>query len=268
MRHTFASGVAGTYHVYVGSSGRSLNDISGTVSTGKTEQLPLFRLPHTTSFGGDSSDYRIQLGPYTLKKNGTYSLTASWQEGGSAKLSVVQVDEAGQRTGESKSYTITSGVATAITVPVDGYYFTEIPAGMTHTDFRYQLGHQGEALPDMQTALTGGKVTINNVELMHYSGGAPYLHDTITNTTGRGIKEYHWGMMAFDKDGKPLKLQWNPFGSGRKAHYFLYDWGERDIPPRRHGRRHWRVVAGRRGETGERHRFAGIRHLLFQADYL
>ena len=40
------------------------------------------------------------------------------------------------------------------------------------------------------------------------------------------------GMLAFDKDGKPLKLLWNYLSSSTTPEYsFLYDWGSDEIAP-------------------------------------
>ena len=189
--------------------------------TAGTTELPLQRLPHIVQFAdGETSVQRIQCGPYTLSAGIEYTLTITWKEGGEAALNCVGIGEDAVQNGIRSSYTITGGIPLQLTVPADGYYYMEIPGGLAHTDLRYEL---------KPLVLAAASVTFNYVELLHYSDGSPYLHDSVTNNSGRNIKEYERGMMAFDKEGNPLKMRWNPFSDMPKSHYFLYDWGEEDI---------------------------------------
>jgi beta-lactamase regulating signal transducer with metallopeptidase domain len=229
VNYTFESTVSGTYYVYVGSVDKALSGISGLVTTSIPQDLPVFRLPHSTHFGVSEPDYRIKLGPYALKASESYTLTATWSEGGSVDVKCAGVDKNGKDNGTLNTYKVTSGTPVTITVPKDGYYYTEIPRGTKHTNFNYSFGVKGQPIPAVQSAPKSGTVIINTVELRHYSAGAPYLYDTVTNNSGRNIEEYQRGMMAFDKDGKPLKMLWNPFGDGAKTHYFLFDWGSDTI---------------------------------------
>ena len=182
-------------------------------------ELPLKRLPHLFQ-ADDGSVNRLQCGPYALLAGTEYTLTVSWQEGGDAVLNCIGIGEDAQQNGISSQYTVTSGKPLQFTVAEDGYYFTEIPKGVVRTGIRYEL---------KQSVVVAGSVVINFVEMLYNDDGSPYLHDSITNNSGGDIKEYKRGMMAFDKDGNPLQMRWNPFSDAPRSHYFLYDWGTEDI---------------------------------------
>jgi len=57
-------------------------------------------------------------------------------------------------------------------------------------------------------------VVYENVEMRRYekAGGShpahPYIHNIRTNNTSITIIEYQRGMLAYDKDGQPLKIDW------------------------------------------------------------
>lgn len=187
----------------------------------QTTELPIQQLPHQVDFTGITSANRIQLGPYVLTSGVNYTLTASWTEGGDETLHCVGINADTTPNGIRQTYTITSGKPLQFTVPKDGYYYTEIPQSRPHTDVQSYF---------VRNDNSSGAVIINAVELLRYDDSSPYLHSSVTNHSGRNIKEYQQGMMTFDQSGQPLQMFWNPFSDGPKSHYFLYDWGEQDIP--------------------------------------
>ena len=59
-----------------------------------------------------------------------------------------------------------------------------------------------------------------NVELRFYEDSDwPYLHDIIVNNTEKDIAELAYCMLAYDKEGQPLALQWHIMDSGDKPAY-------------------------------------------------
>ena len=70
------------------------------------------------------------------------------------------------------------------------------------------------------------------VELREYEdSGWPYLYDTYTNHTDKTISSRQYCMLAYDKEGQPLKLQWYIMDSSDKPAYAcLYDDHDEIIP--------------------------------------
>lgn len=69
-------------------------------------------------------------------------------------------------------------------------------------------------------------VVYDGVELRRYEGenGHSYIHDVQTNHTEREITGYQCGMLAFDQDGNPLKIDWWCLDTALEYEYFnLYE---------------------------------------------
>lgn len=99
-------------------------------------------------------------------------------------------------------------------------------------------GFHSYAAADKKPSLTKQKkqqVTYENVSLQYYKKAAkklPYIHESRVNNTSKTIKSTERGMLAFDKNGKPLKIKWNGLDSEAKpTYYFLYDWDKTKILP-------------------------------------
>lgn len=77
----------------------------------------------------------------------------------------------------------------------------------------------GPVLPKDETVQT---VVYNAVEMRRYEGedGHPYIHNVKTNNTAREIVGYQRGMLAFDIDGNPLKIDWWSIDSELDSEYF------------------------------------------------
>lgn len=68
-------------------------------------------------------------------------------------------------------------------------------------------------------------VVYHDVEIRRYDGegGHPYIHNTQINNTSQGIVGYQRGMLAFDKDGNPLKIDWWSLDTeSDSAYFYLY----------------------------------------------
>lgn len=63
-------------------------------------------------------------------------------------------------------------------------------------------------------------VVYEQVEIRHYEdGGAPYLHAALTNQTAKNIVSMERSMLAYDREGKPLKLVWDFLDSSCEPSY-------------------------------------------------
>lgn len=81
-----------------------------------------------------------------------------------------------------------------------------------------------------KTTINGQTIVYDSVQLKYYDDGSPYLHDNLTNNTDKTITNIVRCMLAYDKLGNPLKVQWNPLNSYEKSAYeYLFD-DEVNIP--------------------------------------
>ena len=58
-----------------------------------------------------------------------------------------------------------------------------------------------------------------SAHILRYLDGAPYIHDIVTNNTDSTIVETCYCMLAYDKDGLPLKLYWNFIDSSTESSF-------------------------------------------------
>lgn len=70
-----------------------------------------------------------------------------------------------------------------------------------------------------QEPLSGDALVYENVELRVSAGGWPYLHQTLTNRTGRTLTGVEYCMLAYDETGAPLKLYWKFIDSDEAPSY-------------------------------------------------
>jgi hypothetical protein len=73
---------------------------------------------------------------------------------------------------------------------------------------------------------TNKSVVFEKVEMYRYPGGHPYIHEIVTNNANKTIAGYQRGMLVFDKDGNPLKIDWNPldmFQDDERTFFALYE---------------------------------------------
>lgn len=65
-----------------------------------------------------------------------------------------------------------------------------------------------ESTGNQKQAVVSENSVSRNVELREYEdSGWPYLYDTYTNHTDKTISSRQYCMLAYDKEGQPLKLQ-------------------------------------------------------------
>lgn len=84
--------------------------------------------------------------------------------------------------------------------------------------------------PDTLKTANSGNIIFNSVELQYYENGWPYLHDRITNQTSKTMVGEQYYMLAYDRDGQPLKLHWNLLDSSDTPAYECLAEVEMKIP--------------------------------------
>lgn len=88
----------------------------------------------------------------------------------------------------------TSAAASAVSGPSD-----RITSGDSRTG-------AGDISADKDSAMS---IIHESADILHYENGAPYIHDVLTNNTGKTIAETQYCMLAYDESGSPLELCWN-----------------------------------------------------------
>ena len=58
-----------------------------------------------------------------------------------------------------------------------------------------------------------------SADILHYENGSSYIHDILTNNTDQRIVETEYCMLAYNENGKPLKLHWNFLDSSAESTY-------------------------------------------------
>ncbi|WP_343210355.1 M56 family metallopeptidase [Anaerolentibacter hominis] len=87
------------------------------------------------------------------------------------------------------------------------------------------LSHIGKWKPGSKAETESGQIfSVDSVELRSYEPGYPYLHPVYTNRTDQTVTKIQYSMLAFDKDGQPLKIKWFPMDSSfRIAYSYMTD---------------------------------------------
>ena len=223
--------------VYVGAYAQS-NDVFTNLFS-NVDETYVHEIPDTIEFGQVLVSSNLQFGFYKLDTNIDYTLTLSWQDG-SDTLKIFLIGEDGYQ----KEYTLSNGEPVNISVPKNELYTFMSPRHRQTGDMS-SLTAEFHA-PDALAPATPAKVSENtqtvvyeSVEMRYYEEvkgfsihAHPYIHDIKTNNTNKKITEHKRGMLAYDKDGNPLKIDWFSMDSDLDGtFYFLYDWDSKEILP-------------------------------------
>ena len=141
----------------------------------------------------------------------------------------------------TKSLLVESGKSATLQIETGGEYTISVKNDNAYTidnvngtiEFMQSSGSQSSNIPPSLNASTAQTVTYSNVEMRRYEGadGHPYIHDTKVNETTKKIIGYKYGMLAFDKDGNPLKINWWSLDTDAKSTYFYLDETSTEIAP-------------------------------------
>lgn len=181
---------------------------------------------------------KISLGAQALTSGTECKAVFTWS--GNSGLTVLCTSSGGA----AKSLPLESGKATTFQVEVDGEYTIAVKNNSTHTvsnvngsiEFKHsaQLPQpQSSNSPAALNPSTAQTVVYETVEMRRYeeADGHPYIYDTMVNHTTKRIVGGQYGMLAFDKDGNPLKIDWWGLDTDAESTYFYLADSPREIDP-------------------------------------
>lgn len=159
---------------------------------------------------------------------------------GGSKLTVL----CATKDGVTKSLPIESGKAAAFQIGTDAEYTISVKnnnakaignvSGMIEFNRSEQTPQaQSSGISSPLNTSSVQAVTYKNVEMRRYEGldGHPYIHDIKINKTAKKMIGYKYGMLAFDKDGNPLKIDWWNLDTEADSSYFYMNELEAEISP-------------------------------------
>jgi len=95
--------------------------------------------------------------------------------------------------------------------------------------------HEPEhSLENNENSLRDQTIRYETVEIRYPENedGIPYIHDMLINETDKIITGIERAMVAFDKNGNPVRVHWNALSSGAgSAYMFVYEDKELKINP-------------------------------------
>lgn len=167
---------------------------------------------------------KISLGSQQLQANTQCKASLAWKGNGELTVLCTSAD------GSGTFYPVHNGKPTSFQIATTGKYTVAIRNEGT------------EAIKDITGSITfskegakgqSGTVVYENVEMRRYKGegGHPYIHDILTNNTKKKIKSYQVGMLAFDKKGNPLKINWYSTETKPKSTFYYSYRDEQIISP-------------------------------------
>lgn len=181
---------------------------------------------------------KISLGSQKLFSGTSCQVVLTWTGNSSLSLFITSSD------GLNKSYIIKKGRLTAFTVDNDGDYTISIKnegessaeninGTVTAGKNEVQQGNHSSNTQKQSKTNAPQTIVYESVMMDRYKGkdGHPYIHDIRTNNTACKITGSQRGMLAFDKKGNPLKIDWYSLDSETNSTYFYLYEGTANIAP-------------------------------------
>jgi beta-lactamase regulating signal transducer with metallopeptidase domain len=179
---------------------------------------------------------KISLGSQSLLSGTTCQVLLTWT--GNGNLTVLCTSSKGVE----KSYPIENSKVTTFQIDVDGEYTIAVKNSSisknenVNGSIRFEQSaakHQSQntANPAQSNTSTGQTVVYENVEMRRYEGenGHPYIHEIKTNNTTKKVVGCQQGMLAFDKDGNPLEIDWWSLDTELDNTYFYFYEGDSSV---------------------------------------
>jgi len=182
---------------------------------------------------------KISLGAQSLSTGTVCNVSLTW----SGDKNLWAICESGTET--QKEYAITNGNRTSFIIEKDGSYkvairncspntLYDVKGSISFSTAENNKKSTSVASPDAKTA-DNQSVVYENVTIYHPSSeedAYPYIHNIRTNNTTKTIVKTEVGMLAYDKKGKPLKINWYSTDSnGVPSFDYLFDWNATKIIP-------------------------------------
>lgn len=181
---------------------------------------------------------KVSLGAQTLTTGTECRALFTWS--GSSRLTVLCTSAGGT----AKSLPLESGKVTTFQIEADGEYtiavknnnahtVSNVNGSITFTSGAQPFQPQSTDAPTALNPLAQQAVVYEAVEMRRYEGadGHPYIHDTRANNTTKKIVGGQYGMLAFDKEGNPLKINWWSLDTDGESTYFYLDSSPKEIDP-------------------------------------
>ncbi len=181
---------------------------------------------------------KISLGSQLLVDGTECKILLTWA--GNSRLIVLYTSP----DGATKSHFVENGKATTFKIETGREYTISIRNDTAKTiskvngTIEFKLSKQNKqsknsSIPASLNTSALRAVIYENVEMRRYEGadGHPYIHATKVNKTTKKIEGYKYGMLAFDKDGNPLKIDWWSIDTEAESTYFYLEESSTEIAP-------------------------------------
>lgn len=163
---------------------------------------------------------KVSLGSQSLVSGTECQVLLTWAESSSNLTIYVTPSK-----GTAKTYPAENGVLSAFQIDTGGKYTIEVKND-TDSEIENVNGsitfHQNKDNPSKSNVSSSQYIVYDNAEMRRYEGedGHPYVHNIKTNNTTQKITAYQYGMLAFDIDGNPLKIDWWSLDTDAESTYF------------------------------------------------
>jgi beta-lactamase regulating signal transducer with metallopeptidase domain len=209
-----------------------------TVAAAEQVQTSTAARPIRISSKEITSGGKISLGSQQLVSGIACRVLLTWA--GTGKLTIICTPS----NGTENLYSIENGKVVTFQIPASGEYTVAVKnnnaTNISNVNGTIEFNQSAEnqqpqstSSPILSSELSVQSIVYENVEMRRYEGkdGHPYIHDTITNGTKKGIEGYQNGMLAFDKDGNPLKIKWWSLDAEAESTFFYLDETSTHISP-------------------------------------
>ncbi len=220
--------------------------LCGTVYAGA------YTVPFTKASASDEAIKPIQISVNQLDPNGKISLGAQSLSAGT--VCHISLTWSGGKdlwaicvsgTGVQKEYKIINGSTSSFTIEKEESYTIAIRNNALDTSYdvkgsvsfdttENKKPSTSASLSDTETD-SDQSVVYENVTMYHPTAGEdnfPYIHDIRKNHTAKTIVESEVAMLAYDKNGNPLKIKWFSLDSEEVPSFdYLYDEDSTKIIP-------------------------------------
>lgn len=187
--------------------------------------------PITIDTEGISPGGKISLAAEHFPSKADCTATLTWEGGGSLTI------QCKPSSGTETKNEIKSGTPLSFQIPSAGEYAIAVVNDGTKRakNVRGSIVFTQKTKPVKSgiASAKGAAVVYDSVEMRRYEGkdGHPYIHERKRNGTSKTIVGYERGMLVFDKEGKPLKIDWWSLDTEMDSqYYYLYTSQERILP--------------------------------------
>lgn len=177
------------------------------------------------------SGQKVSLGERFIKKEVIGTIVLNWEGNSTITISCIS------KNGNEEKYPIIKNEKCSFPVNIEDIYTISIK----NTGLKIIENLRGtitfeENKNSMQSVISFSDdiqaIVYDNVKMRFYESGLPYIHEIKTNHTDKKIIGFERGMLAYDKNGQPLEIDWFSLDSDvDKSYHYLYDWNSSELSP-------------------------------------